>query len=175
VAADVFAAHLLMPRQAILAASKAHHLDIKSITPEQTFLIAGLFRVGYSALLRQLTYGLELLPRGRFEELKRHQPKSIRAILYPPSAKSGLVVLHGDYPSATVDMEVGDFVLAQGAFADGPGLLTSHPSHDGQAVWEADCVGQERLKLANGREVAIRVSRRGYVGAWRYRFLPEEE
>nr|WP_231993619.1 ImmA/IrrE family metallo-endopeptidase [Pseudobythopirellula maris] len=175
VAADVFAAHLLMPRQAILAAAKAYHLDIKSITPEQTFLIAGLFSVGYSALLGQLTFGLQLLPRGRFDGLKRHQPKSIRSVLYPPSAKSGLVVFHDDYPSATVDMEVGDFVLAQEAFADEPALLTSHPRHDEQTVWEAACVGQERLKLANGREVAIRVSRRGYVGAWRYRFLPEEE
>lgn len=175
VAADVFAAHLLMPRQAILAAAQVGNLDIKGMTPEQAFLMAGQFSVGYSALLGQLTFGLQLMPRERFEELKRHQPKAIRTVLYPPSATTGLFVLHDDYPYAAVDMEVGDFLLAPAPVAIDATLLASRPRHAHSAVWEAACVGQERLSLANGREVAIRVSRRGYVGAWRYRFLPEED
>src|SRR5690606_34351183 len=103
VAADVFAAHLLMPRQAVLAAAKACHLSLASLTPEQAFILAGLFTVGYSSLLWQLAHGLQLLPEARFRELKRHQPKSIRSLLYPPSVATGLIVF-GSYPVATVDM-----------------------------------------------------------------------
>lgn len=46
IAADIFAAHFLMPRQAVVRALRLRNWELAQLTPQQGFTLAGLFGVG---------------------------------------------------------------------------------------------------------------------------------
>jgi len=170
--ADVFAAHFLMPRQAILSATKMRGWTITSLSVEQTYTLASVFGVGYKSLLWQLFAGLQVLHEDHFNDLSKFTPKAIRNGLWEPSKDSNLVILDTRWKSVTVDLELGDVLIAdlKGDLDTCP--LTLQSEVNAQQVWEATKVGTVRLANASN-EVLIRVSQRGYVGSWRYRYLTE--
>lgn len=174
IAANVFAAHFLMPRQAVVTAVRLRNWEITQLTPRQTFTLAGLFGVGYQTLLWQLSSGLQLLPDGRRRELLRSKPKSIRGELWPASAETRLVIWDALCGGLPVDLEVGDFLMiCDDASADSE-LLQHVGSISGCQIQVARTVGQSRITHARGKAL-IRVARQGYIGTWRHRFLTEEQ
>jgi Zn-dependent peptidase ImmA (M78 family) len=171
--ADVFAAHFLMPRPAILAATSSRKWDVSNLTPDQAFSLAGLFGVGYDTLLWQLSAGLQLMPQSRFGTLSKHKPKTIRRSLCNESADSGLIVLDRQRETVPVDMELGDFIVADNSIALESNLLVLQNESDTTRTWKAVKVGVSRPATASAFSL-IRVSKRGYVGSWKHRYLDEE-
>lgn len=172
--ADVFAAHFLMPRQALLAATHSRQWIISALTPEQAFTLAGLFGVGYETLLWQISVGLQLMPQGRLSTLTKHKPKTIRKSLCPDSADSGLLVLDSQWQSVPHDLELGDHIVADTNIALESPLLAIQDESDGTRTWKAVRIGVVRPTNAR-TDSLIRVSQRGYVGSWKHRYLAEED
>jgi len=172
-AANIFAAHFLMPRQAVLSATKARDWEVAEILPEQVFAIASVFGVGYESLLWQLSTGLQLLPQNRLAGLSKYAPKSIRKSVWQASADSGLVLLDNLWRSVTVDLELGDFLATNSDASFDTDLLALQSEGNGRRIWKAVDIGTAQ-QAGTIAEALIRVSRRGYVGAWRYRYLAED-
>lgn len=172
--ADVFAAHFLMPRQAILAATQSRKWNASTLTPEQAFTLAGLFGVGYETLLWQLSVGLQLMPQGRLDTLTKYKPKAIRKSLCPDSADSGLVVLDSQWQSVPLDLELGDHIVADASIVLENPLLAIQDESNGTHIWKAVKIGAVRSTNAK-TETLIRVAQRGYVGSWKYRYLAKED
>ncbi len=63
--ADTFAAHLLMPTIGIRGAFNKRSLDIETASPEQLYVIACDFGVGYQTLITHLSVGLGFLSQSR--------------------------------------------------------------------------------------------------------------
>ena len=172
--ADVFAAHFLMPRQAIMATTHCRDWDISSLTPEQAFTLAGLFGVGYETLLWQLSFGLQLMPQDHRSTLTKHKPKAIRKLLCPDSADSGLTVIDSKWQSGPLDLEIGDIIVTDKSIDLDVPLLAKQNGGDGTCTWKAVKVGFARTAIAR-TDSLIRVSQRGYIGSWRHRYLAEED
>jgi Zn-dependent peptidase ImmA (M78 family) len=173
-AADVFAAHFLMPRQAVVHALRLRSWDVMTLSPQQAFRLAGLFGVGYRTFIWQLAVGLQVLPEADSKRLLKAKPKEIRRDIWPAAAASRLLVVDSVWEGTSIDVEVGDFIATMRA-ADLPTPLFNRAGNASDlSVWVAETPGRGQLTL-NGRKVAVRVSRKDYVGAWRHRFVPEAD
>lgn len=173
-AADVFAAHFLMPRQAVLRAARLRDWDLTTLQPKQALTLAGFFGVGYESLLWQLSNGLQLLPPEQFSALSKVGPKSLRGEIYQAAADTNLLILDRAWRTVPADLEVGDFLLTSIDAATQSPILESAGGNGEHRIWLAREVGHAQIHHAGGT-VSVRVSRRGYVGSWRNRFLVEEE
>jgi hypothetical protein len=163
-----------MPRQAILAATQSRKWNASALTLEQAFMLAGQFSVGYETLLWQLSVGLQLMPEGHLTTLTKHKPKAIRKSLCADSADSGLVVLDSQWQSVPLDLELGDYIVADATIALENPLLAIHDESEGTQIWKAVKVGAVRPTNAK-TDTLIRVSQRGYIGSWKYRYLAKED
>lgn len=171
-AADVFAAHFLMPRQAVVRALRLRNWEVMQLTPEQGFTLACLFGVGYETLLWQLSAGLQLLPTNQLPELLKAKPKAIRSQLWPASAETRLLHCDAFWGDLPIDLEVGDYLMTCELASLDTECLQEVGTGKGFRVWSARAAGHCRLELPNAN-APIRVARQGYVGTWRNRFLPE--
>jgi Zn-dependent peptidase ImmA (M78 family) len=173
-AADVFAAHFLMPRQAVVHALRLRSWDVTSLSPKQAFCLAGVFGVGYRTLIWQLAVGLQVLQEADSKRLLKAKPKEIRREMWPAAAATKLLIVDSAWEGTPIDMEVGDFIETERDAALPTSLLTLAGNSSDLSVWVAETPGRGLLTL-NGRNVAVRLSRKDYVGAWRHRFVAEAD
>tara|TARA_R110002096_G_scaffold9342_6_gene37035 strand:- start:858 stop:1505 length:648 start_codon:yes stop_codon:yes gene_type:complete len=171
-AADIFASHLLMPRAAVLHAFQKRSWTVDHPTPFQCFLIASEFGVGYLTLLNQLVSGLDLLDTQQLNELRKIQPKSIRSKIWAASSSSRLFVVDSEWEAPSADLEVDDFICAPLGCTCCPSIAEHVADEPTQSIFKAVAPGQSRL-VGHSHDVNVRVSRRGYEGAFRFRY--EEE
>lgn len=171
-AADVFAAHFLMPRQAVVHALRLRDWDVTTLSPKQAFCLAGIFGVGYGTFIWQLAVGLQILPDADSKRLLKAKPKEIRREIWPAAAATRLLVVDSAWEGTPVDLEVGDFIATVRDAGLSAGLLREAGNASEFSVWVAETPGRGQL-TQGGRKVAIRVSRKDYVGAWRHRFVAE--
>src|SRR5690606_23634540 len=76
--ADTFAGFLLMPTLGIRNAFARRGWQASQATPEQIFVVACAFGVGYETLIAHMTFSLGMINRERATILSRASPKSIR-------------------------------------------------------------------------------------------------
>jgi len=173
-AADVFAAHFLMPRQAVVRALRLRSWDVTKLSPKQAFCLAGVFGVGYGTFIWQLAAGLQVIPEADSKRLLKSTPKDIRRGIWPAAVATKLVIVDSAWEGTAIDFEVGDFMVAVRDVELPAGLFRRDGNAAEGSAWVAETPGRGQLML-NGRKVALRVSRKDYVGAWRHRFVPEAD
>lgn len=169
--AQRFAAALLMPKFAIEAAFAKRGWSISEPTAKQCFLVAQELGVGYVTLIRNLHHTLQLMPSSVAESLMKAALPALRAKIAGFEVDHDVLVVDGTWAGRSVDVEVGDVVLlAESATISGSCV----ESLDSPALHLiAVRPGVAVATLEGGRSIAVRVSRRGFSGLARYRYLEE--
>jgi hypothetical protein len=173
--ADTFASFLLMPRAAVLHAFSARSWRIESALPEQFYQVAQWLGVGYSTLIGHVSRQLKLLAWSRADELMGKSLKSIRASLLGQAATTGSVFLiDHHWSNRSVDCETGDvLLLPKDAQSSGITISLSNRRLGSVMAFAAE-PGIAEVHLGDNQpSLRVRVSRKGYVGRYRFRYLEE--
>lgn len=170
--ADSFAGHLLMPAIALRGAFNARGLSPETATPEQLYVIACDFGVGYRTLITHLSAGLKLLSKSRTAELKRHSPKTIRARLLQDDTEAPLVVAGARRLNPRIDVEVGTLVLLPHDTVVEAGKLVPVRKLKNAILFEAVAPGIAQIRAPEWAAF-VRIARKEYTGLALYRHLEE--
>lgn len=175
VAADCFAAALLMPTTVVRSAFVRRGWPFEEITPIHAYVVAGELNVGYSTLIDRMGLSLRLLAPAQRLQLRRVRPKQIRERILGVAPPHDLVVVDNDWLAPVVDLELGDFVLVQAsaramALSD---ILARVERHRDGLLLEASRPGVSTIELPSGLQIQVRVSRRAYHGLADYRHLED--
>ena len=172
-AADCFAGTLLMPKMAVSRAFAVRGWSMEKCTPEQAYMVAGYFGVGYTTLIHHLRGALRVLPATRAQALLKVSPRKAQSLLLGWQTSQTVVVVDSHWTGRAVDVEVGDLIFVQeGAQADGECLEPSPDIEHGE-LFRAARPGIGRLEAGTTWSTFVRVSRRDYVGRALYRHWEE--
>lgn len=170
--ADSFAGHLLMPAMALRGAFNSRNLTPETASPEQIYVIACDFGVGYRTLITHLSAGLNLLSDRRAAELKRATPKTIRARLLQEETEAPLVVAGTRRLNPRIDVEVETLVLLPKDTVVEAGKLVPVRQLKNASLFKAVAPGIAQIRAPEWAAF-VRVAREDYTGLARYRHLEE--
>jgi hypothetical protein len=174
-AANTFAGYLLMPKIGVRRAFTARGWDIANPRPEQAFVIACHFGVGYLTLVNHMAYELRAIRSALAEQLKRVRLPAIRQTLLGSKDSERLWVADRHYVMPTLDTEVGTtLILPHGSEPEFPNLSLVGETAAGR-VFTAVRPGITRVDAGDGWAVTARVSRHQYAGWATNRHLEPEE
>jgi len=174
-AANAFAGFLLMPKIGVRQAFNIRGWSIAAPEPEQAFVVACHFGVGYETLVNHLAYGLREIGTALAERLKKVHLPAIRLAVLGSKGTDRLWVADRHYRMPTLDTEVGTTLLLP---------LASQPEfsniiHAGDLptgrVFNAVRPGMTRVEAADGWAVTVRVARYQYSGWSTNRHLEPED
>jgi Zn-dependent peptidase ImmA (M78 family) len=169
-----FAGHLLMPRAAVLEAFSRRNWNAAKSVPLQAFLIAGELGVGYETLLTHLQVVLAVLPEAAKNELCRTSPKAIKSAIVGTTWAGPLTIVDEAWKGASIDLEIGEFLVAPVESEVACALLTAPSAHDGRLLFTAAKSGVADFKLGN-TTVLLRVARQHYVGPYSNRYMSDPD
>lgn len=169
--AQRFAAGLLMPKLAVESAFARRGLSVSTDLPEDVFVVAQDLGVGYATLLGHLERTLGCLTSAAADTLRRASLPRMRSRLAGFAIDHDLLVVNEHWGRRPIDVEVGDIVLVpQSATFEGIcAILKVQPLPHLKAV----APGVGKVAVTAGPPIAVRVSRRAFVGLARYRHLEE--
>lgn len=173
---DSFAGAVLMPALGVKRAFAVRGLDPRTATPEQIYVVACSFGVGYKTILGHLAYALKLLPTTRAEELSKVGLPKIRERLIGTPTKEQLVIADRDHAIGTLDAEVGMFVmLPQGVTCESD-QMEFVAEVGGSRLFRALHPGLART-FVSGSDwgVIVRIAKAQYSGLAKYRHVEEDE
>ena len=176
VAADTFASHLLMPRQAVVKSFSRRKLSHKKPSPLDCFLVSQELGVGYATLITQMSAGLKILPFSTAANLKKAKPIDIRESIWKDSRSTNLFVLDEQWIAPTCNVTTGDFiVLPKGLDNAGPCVrhIAACPANTNTDVYEVVMKGTQTLATSGSSSVSLRVTNQEYMGTYPNSFLPE--
>lgn len=173
---DCFSGFLLMPRPAVVRAFEDRGFEPTDPAPDQVFVAAGWLGVGYDTLITHMHASLGLLGASRAASLRRASPKSIRSRLAGGDRPGNVVVVDAAWSDRSIDVEVGDSILApEGVMPEG-GVVEAVRSLIGDRLLRAAKPGVGRLVDAKSNWSSfVRVSKRGFVGRNMHRHLELDE
>ena len=158
-AADCFAGALLMPKLAVSKAFASRGWRIEECTPQQAFMVAGYFGVGYTTLIHHA--------------LLKTSPRKAQSLLVGWQTPQKVAVLDAHWTGRTVEVEVGDLILVRGgAQSEGSCIEPSSGVEHGR-LFRAVRPGIGRLEAGLAWSIFVRVARRDYVGRAMYRHWEE--
>ena len=162
--ADCFAGALLMPKMAVSSAFAIRGWSMEDCSPEQAFMVAGYFGVGYATLVHHLTRALQILPDTRAQALLKVGPREAQSLLLGWQTPQNVVVVDAHWTGRAVDVEVGDLIFVRGgAQSEGACIEPSSDVKHGR-LFVAAKPGIGRLEAGATWSAFVRVSRRDYVG-----------
>ena len=171
--ADMFARFLLMPQRAVYTGFKRIGANLTDLTAQQVFRVSAWLGVGYTSLVHQMRWSLEMIDNVQFETLLKHRTKlpAIKSSLAPCISTFGrceLWPLDEAWNATRVHAQIGDVIT---------GLVPGCPlvSPIDEQTSQANSVGQEKVAMQCGGNVVLSVSRKEYVGFYEYRYMPEPE
>lgn len=166
-----FAAGLLMPKIAVDAAFARRGWSPKTPRPKEVYVVAQDFGVGYTTLIGHMERTLRCVPSSVASGLRKAKLPHLRADLAGFKIIHDLVVVDDRWGSRPIELEIGDVVVipASAEFTGGCGICQTQP----RAHVLATMPGRGSLQLSNSRSIEVRVSRRGFTGLARYRYLEE--
>lgn len=170
--ADSFAAHLLMPVIGLRGAFNSRSLKCEAATPEQLYVIACDFGVGYTTLITHLSVGLRMLSRSRADELKQWSPKSIRTSLLGEETSAPLIVAGSNRLNPRIDAEVGNLILLPREAVVDADKLRPVRQLKNASLFEAIKSGIAQVRTSRWAAF-VRVAQAEYVGLARYRHLED--
>jgi hypothetical protein len=174
-AANSFAGFLLMPKIGVRRAFTSRGWDIANPRPDQAFVVACHFGVGYLTLVNHMTYALGAIRPALGEQLKKVRLPKIRQTLLGLTDADRLWVADRHYAMPTLDTEVGTaLILPHGSAPELP-ILSPAGETEAGSVFTAVRPGITRVEAADGWAVLARVARHQYAGWATNRHLEPEE
>jgi Zn-dependent peptidase ImmA (M78 family) len=171
-----FAAHLLMPKWALISALKKRSWDALTLTSERAYHLANQFGVGYETIIRHLSTTLNILPEADAKSLLRETPKQIRKQTLGFECPNHLVLLDKEWSDVSVDLSVGDQVLVTDKVILSDAPCFTWRNHPRGFLLEARAPGIARIESSDENWAAfIRVSRKDFVGRSIYRHLEDSD
>ena len=172
-AADCFAGALLMPKMAVSRAFEIRGWSMDDCTPEQAFMVAGYFGVGYTTLVHHLRSALQVLPDTRAQALLKVSPRKAQSLLLGWQTPQTVTVVDAQWIGKPVDVEAGALIFVRGgAQSEGACIEPSSDVEHGR-LFRAAKPGIGRLEAGTTWSAFVRVSRRDYVGRALYRHWEE--
>lgn len=173
--ADTFAGFLLMPPLGVRRAFTRRGWKAESATPEQLYVIASAFGVGYETLLEHCARSLEVLPLRRLDMLLKQPVRKVRESLLGGSVPEPLVLVDRFWELPTIDVEIGTLVvLPEGAVIEGA-QLEAVPHASGR-LYRATATGIGRVAdTSRPWSAFVRVTRFQYVGFSTNRHLEDND
>jgi Zn-dependent peptidase ImmA (M78 family) len=173
-AADRFAAALLMPKLAVMRAFATRGWSMQECTPEQAYVIAGFFGVGYTALAGYMAHTLHTFPGGTSDRLSRVRLGAIRKQMLGFEPSHGLLVVDDAWGERAVDLQIGDLLLVpRGSHADGAPLRMQGAVED-RILVRGMAPGKATV-MVGSRVLAARVARPAFEGLAVYRHLEDAD
>jgi uncharacterized protein DUF955 len=170
--ANRFASALLMPKIAVDAAMARRNSSVSRATAEELFVIAQDLGVGYSTLVGYLQFIQRAVTQSDADALRNRSLPELRERIAGFPVDADLLVLDSAWGTRPADLQIGDVVLMPETVEfDSPCLepLTLPTRHFRAAV-----VGTCRIQLYRNRPPAtVRVSKRGFAGLTRFRYVEE--
>jgi hypothetical protein len=174
-AANAFAGFLLMPKIAVRQAFNVRGWSIANPEPEQAFIVACHFGVGYETLVNHLAYGLRELRTSLAEQLTKVRLPAIRLALLGSKGADRLWVADRHYRMPTLDTEVGTtLLLPLGSQPEFSNIVHAADLAIGR-VFTAVRPGMTRVEAADGWAVTVRIARYQYSGWSTNRHLEPED
>jgi Zn-dependent peptidase ImmA (M78 family) len=174
-AANAFAGSLLMPKIGVRRAFVSRGWAITNPQPEQAFVVACHFGVGYLTLVNHLAYGLRAIRSALAEQLKKVRLPAIRQALLGSNEADRLWVADRHYDMPTLDTEVGTMLLLpRGSQPEFDNLLFVNDLPAGR-VFTATRPGMTRVEAEGDWTVTVRVAKYQYSGWATNRHLEPEE
>lgn len=170
--ADAFAGYVLMPAQAVKRAFSSRGVEVATATPEQIYVVACSFGVGYETLVGQLAHALKYITPARADVLRKTKLPQIRERMLGFAAKEPLVIADLHHGMGTIDAEVGSLILLPPATIIESDQIELLKDTANGRVFRALRPGLARAS-ADGWGVMVRVSRFQYAGLAQYRHLEE--
>lgn len=180
-AASILAAHLIMPRTAILTGFLSRGFDPRKPSALEIATVASWLGVGFSSLVHQMAWGVSVLSADRARALLRVSPRDARCALLKAHSVEGqsvdagmeVFVVDGAWQGRPVDMKTGDLaIVSRGSSLRGhAAILTGN-------VVVAKNPGLCQLSTPDGADpYFVRISNRGYAGLAKFRHLeaPDED
>ena len=172
-AADCFAGALLMPKMAVSGAFAIRGWSMEDCTPDQAFMVAGYFGVGYTTLIHHMRSALQVLPDTRAQALLKVSPRKAQALLLGWQTPQTVVVVDGHWTGRAVDVEVGDLIFVPGGAQSEGTCFEPSSDLEHRRLFVAGRPGIGRLEAGDTWSAFVRVSRRDYVGRALYRHWEE--
>ena len=172
-AADCFAGALLMPKMAVSRAFAIRGWSMEDCTPEQVFMVAGYFGVGYATLVHHLRSALQVLPGSRAQALLKVSPRKAQSLLMGWQTPQNAVVVDPHWTGRAVDVEVGDLIFVRGGAQSEGACIEQSSDVDHGRLFRATRPGIGRMEAGTTWSAFVRVSRREYVGRALYRHWEE--
>lgn len=177
-AADLFAAHFLMPLMGIKNDLKKRNWNIKELKPHQAFVISSLYGVSYEALLNHLRYNSTMLSENTFQELSQVKPKSIKTSLLGFEYSKELTIVDRFWHGRPIDLVSGQLVIFSNKFnIENTKNLRVRARNSRYSIMEATTQSVSSATL-DGESFSVRVSGNHegpYTGRSKYRFLEEPD
>lgn len=174
--ADRFSTALLMPKLAVADALRRRGWDAATLTEVQVFVLAQDFGVGYISFVSHAERTLKILPAAAAETLRREGRRlgPVRNTVAGFDVVNDVFVCDESWGARPLDIETGDVVMVP------PDALFSGEcarlSYDAGSHLVAVQAGEGHLKLRRRTSaITVRVSRRGFTGLARFRYLAEAD
>lgn len=173
-AANAFAGLLLMPKLGVRRAFAARGWRIPEARPEQVFVVACHFGVGYLTLVNHLAYGLNEISRARAEELAKARLPVIRRALLGAGGTDRLCVADDHYAMTTLDTEVGTSLLLPAGSRSEFDILRQEADLPGGRLFTALRTGMTRVEVG-AWAIVVCVAKYQYSGWSTNRHLESED
>lgn len=173
---NAFAGFLLMPALGVTRAFTIRGWSPWSASPEQIFVVACSFGVGYTTMVSHLSYGLNMIGHEKAVSLKKTTPSAIRAMIIGKKTSQSLTVADQYYARPTLDVEVGMSILLPSGAEVESGFLEHVSDVANGRVFTAKEPGLVRVDAQQGNwAVVVRISKFQYAGLSQYRHLEEAD
>ena len=172
-AADCFAGALLMPKMAVSRAFAIRGWRVEECTPEQAFMVAGYFGVGYTTLVHHLRSALQVLPGTRARALFKVSPRKAQSLLLGWQTPQTVAVVDTHWNGRAIDVEVGDLIFVRGGGKSEGSCIEPASDVEHGRLFRVARPGIGRLETGATWSAFVRVSRRDYVGRALYRHWEE--
>jgi Zn-dependent peptidase ImmA (M78 family) len=163
-AANAFAGFLLMPRIGVRRAFTSRGWLIANPRPEQIFVVACHFGVGYLTLINHLAYALREIQPTQAEQLRKIRLPAIRHTMLGLNGGDRLWVADRYYMMPTLDTEVGTTLLLPAGSQPEFDNLTPVSDLPASRVFMAVRPGITRVEADRGWAVLVRVAKYQYSG-----------
>ena len=176
IAADTFASHLLMPRQAVVKSFERRRLPINNPAPLDCFLVSQELGVGFTTLLTQMSGGLRLLSYASASSLKKQKLAELRASIWFEARSSDLFVIDKHWIAATCNVTIADFIiLPESMNNDGECVrkIANCAAYPGNAVYKVEKKGTQSLAVSDTISVTLRVAPQAFIGTYPNSYLLE--
>lgn len=170
--ADAFAGFFLMSQVAIRASLANRKIVLEKLTPWNALTLSSQFGVGYTTIITHMTHSLKLLSQEQCNSLIALSPKKFKDHFSIP-ASSEMIIVDNFWRDRAIDMQVGDYLIVPDGFSEGEVKLQETIKKDGYIALRAEQTGYTRLYDSTSWSANVRISRSGYEGLAKYRFLSD--